>query len=73
MNRLLMLLLAFDQVLNVLIGSGYCDETLSAFAHRRGGWRRVVINGIFFWQLDHCRASFESELKRRHLPVEYRV
>ena len=64
--------LSVDQVFNVLIGSGYADEALSAFAHRRGGWRRAVINALFFWQEDHCRDSYYSEMNRRHLPPEYR-
>ncbi len=71
-DRLLPFLVAVDQVANTMIGSGYPDETLSAFAHRRQGWRRTVINGLFFWQTDHCAEAFASELKRRHLPREYR-
>ena len=65
--------IAVDQVFNVLIGSGYADETLSAFAHRKGGWRRATINALFFWQVDHCQESYFSEMNRRHLPPEYRT
>lgn len=71
MRRLLNFLIWLDQGLNVFIGSGFCDETLSAMAHRKGGWRRDVINGLFFWQEDHCEASYYSEIERRHLPAEY--
>jgi hypothetical protein len=67
------LLIAIDQLLNVLIGSGWADETLSAFFHRRGGWRRTVINWMFFWQNDHCLQAHRSEIDRRHLPPEYRT
>ncbi len=71
-RRLWNLILWIDQGLNVLIGSGYCDETLSAYAHRKGDWRRSFINGLFFWQGDHCQIAFLSEMNRRHLPPEYR-
>jgi hypothetical protein len=65
-------LIAIDQVFNVLIGSGWADETLSAFAHRKGGWRRKFINSLFFWQQDHCAESYNSEKLRKQLPPEYR-
>jgi hypothetical protein len=29
---------------------------------------RNIINALFFWQVDHCRDAYESELKRHHLP-----
>lgn len=70
-------LVALDQTLNALIG-GWADETISARAHRNSGksrrWARArkVIDGIFFWQKNHCRAAYDSEATRRHLPPEYR-
>lgn len=77
------LLIAFDQLLNCLVwikgdGFGYADETLSARAWRLSAkceWARYVriaIDVLFFWDKDHCRGSYLSELKRKHLPVEYR-
>lgn len=71
-KRLFQLLIVFDQVFNVLIGSGFADEVLSAYAHRKGGWRRKAINALFFWQDDHCRAAFAAEVERRQLPPMYR-
>ncbi len=71
-RRLWNLILWVDQGLNVLIGSGFCDETLSAYAHRKGGHLRNAINALFFWQDDHCADAYLSELNRRHLPPEYR-
>lgn len=76
--RLLQLAIALDQVANTLAG-GWADETLSARAWRCRATRRRwcmayrVINALFFWQADHCRASYESELARRQLPAEYRT
>lgn len=68
--------IAFDQLCNTLCG-GMPDETLSARAereHREGlrSWPRTIINVLFFWQADHCKESFESELARRHLPEMYK-
>lgn len=78
------LLIAIDQVLNTLLG-GLADETLSARAHRMRvkrhkywGWTANAIDALFFWQKDeqgqrnHCKASYESEISRRHLPHHYK-
>lgn len=65
------LLIAVDQLVNAALG-GWCDETLSARAHRCG-WtvREALINALFF-DRDHCRNSFVSERIRSQLPKEYR-
>jgi len=71
------ILIAFDQLLNTLIG-GCADETLSSHAyrmHRDGkpwGFLRRVIDAIFFWQTEHCYESYISEKERRQLPPEFR-
>lgn len=77
MTRLLRLAIALDQVANVLAG-GHPDETLSARAYRlravKRTWRLAyrTINTVFWWQADHCAASYEAERLRHHLPPEYR-
>lgn len=67
--------IAFDQLLNTFFG-GYADETLSARAYRlrNKGWERwyKVFNTVFFWQENHCKAAYDSELERKHLPKDYR-
>lgn len=81
---MLQVLIAIDQLLNTLIG-GKADETLSARAHRMRlkrqkywGWTADAIDALFFWQKDehgqrnHCKRSYESEIKRRHLPPHYK-
>lgn len=69
------ILVALDQLINTFIG-GYADETLSSRAHRRRlrgkGGVAWVIDHIFFLQDEHCKASYESELERAQLPVEFR-
>ena len=70
--------IAMDQLLNACIG-GMADETLSARAYRLApvsyGWRftrRVIDALFFFFDPDHCAASYFAEVARKHLPREYR-
>lgn len=78
-GRLRQFVIWLDQGLNVVIGSGYADETLSAYFHRRGDWRERAVNAIFFWQRDergirnHCERAWMSEFARNHMPREYRA
>lgn len=67
---------ALDQLVNALLG-GYADETLSSRAYRleleRGRtWARKLIDGLFFFDKDHCKESYESEVLRRQLPPSMR-
>lgn len=73
------LLIALDQLLNTVVwikgdGFGFADETLSARAWRlrdqSNAWRRI--DRLLFWDPDHCRVSYESEVLRHHLPGHYR-
>lgn len=69
--------IAFDQLINTLLGS-QPDETLSAKAWRMRlvskPWKvaQVVIDAIFFWQNEHCKQSYAAEFERKQLPSEYR-
>lgn len=63
--------IAIDQLVNALLG-GYADETLSARAYRTQSPLERYIDAIFFWDENHCRTSFQSELERRQLPPQYR-
>lgn len=67
---------ALDQLVNALLG-GWPDETLSSRAWRwelagKRSWPRKVIDRLFFWESEHCRESYESELARRQWPPELR-
>ncbi len=69
-------LIAVDQLANTLTG-GMADETLSARVYRielNGGnyWPRRFIDGLFFWQENHCARSWQAEYARHHLPASYR-
>lgn len=82
-HNLKQLAIAIDQLFNVILACLLCekawaDMTLSAQAYRweRDGvrsWCRKVIDTIFFWEIDHCRQSYESELARLQSPPETRV
>lgn len=67
-------LIALDQQANALTG-GKADETLSSRAYRAdlngrifGRIFRPMIDGIFFWQYDHCYNSYLEEVERKQLP-----
>jgi hypothetical protein len=74
------IVIGLDQTLNCLFRLdgewGQPDETLSARAWRvrekHPRWH-IWIDWIFFWEVDHCRVSFEAEVARRHLPGVYAV
>lgn len=74
-------LIAFDQFVNTLVyikgdGWGFADETLSARAWRlreESPYPYRIINGLFFWQENHCKEAYESEKNNKHLPEEYGV
>ena len=60
-----------DQGANVILLGGWPDETISARAWREN-WRiRPAIDRLFFWESNHCQASYEWELARRDLPRGY--
>lgn len=55
------LLVAASRLLNTLLG-GRHNEMLSSRLYRERNWFGVfVIDTIFFWEKDHCRASYEWE------------
>lgn len=67
---------ALDQLVNALF-AGFADETLSSRAYRlsveRGcHWPKRIIDLIFFWQSEHCKTAYESELERAHLRPKMR-
>lgn len=81
MQYLRFVLIAIDQLANALLG-GYADETLSSRIHRgavlatkpRRRWliARRVVNGLFWWQTDHCYGAYRSELRRYQMPPSMR-
>ena len=71
--RLKQILIAIDQLANAIIG-GWADETLSSRAWRENRTRLVAfIDCLFFWEKNHCKASYISERERLQLPPEFRA
>lgn len=77
LNYFLRLLLAIDQLLNVLICNGEPDETISSAAYRMErdgrfwGFMRPVIDTLFWFQPNHCRKAYESEVLRLQYAKEF--
>lgn len=83
-HNLKQLLIAIDQVVNVLIcmivapnKKAFCDESLSSHAFRlemeKGiTWPRRLIDALLFFDADHCQESYLSEIERRQLPPSMR-
>jgi hypothetical protein len=72
-------LIALDQALNTLVklsdGWGYADEMLSARAWRlreHHPYLMKFIEGLFFWDDNHCFECYLIEVERKQLPTEYR-
>lgn len=72
--------IAIDQLINTALG-GWADETLSSRIWREAkrqppqrSWRVLyrAVNGLFFWQRNHCRSAYERERGRWHLPPDLR-
>lgn len=74
--------IALDQLGNVLVSCAFgekawADETLSAHAwrwHLNGvrNWPYRLIDALLFWQKDHCRRAYESEVGGFQLPEQER-
>lgn len=83
-HNLTQLAIAVDQFANVLVSmfvepnkKAWSDMTLSAncYAHSLNGRWTIpmwIIDHMFFWQDEHCKQAYESELERAHLPPSVR-
>jgi len=81
-QRILNILIAIDQLAWVVLtlGKGYPDETISAALWRMeqqgkiaGRVFRPLVDLLFLpIERDHCRLSFESEVRGAHLPATYK-
>ena len=68
-DYILNVLVAIDRVVNAAL-RGDPDETLSSVAYRNardgspwGFWRKVI-DGLFFWQPEHCKTAYDHDRKR---------
>lgn len=63
---------ALSRLGNAIIG-GHSGEMFSARVHRCN-WLTLeeILNGLFFWEPDHCAGCYETEILDRDRPEEYR-
>lgn len=80
MSYFIRVLLAIDQLLNVILCNGAPDETMSAASyrmHRDGrfwGFMMPVIDMLFWWQgPQHCYRAYLKELDRTQYPDDYKT
>lgn len=55
----------------VFITNYVCGCHLSGWRHYVKGdrkWPCILIDHIFFWQENHCKTAYESELLQKQLP-----
>lgn len=72
--------IGIDQLINTFFFGGFADETISARAwreevfhgHGKWTWVRGTLDALFFWEINHCKNAWDSEMQRRQMPVEYR-
>tara|TARA_R110000803_G_scaffold77667_1_gene142513 strand:+ start:333 stop:665 length:333 start_codon:yes stop_codon:yes gene_type:complete len=77
MRRVKNLLIAFDQFVWVVVtlGWGYPDETISSASYRyekEALWAKIMrplVDTLFFFEKDHCRIAYQSEVLRTHAPL----
>ena len=82
LHNLKQLLICIDQLANVLIGlcggrKAWADETMSAHAwrmylERNRSWAYKLVDALFWFDKDHCKESYESEVLKRQLPPSMR-
>jgi hypothetical protein len=71
------IMIAVDQLFNCILG-GMPDETISAKVWRMRDrhiiWEqlRITIDILFWFDDNHCRESYESELYRKQISSEYK-
>nr|WP_294508636.1 pseudouridine synthase [uncultured Bilophila sp.] len=59
------------------VGLWWADETISAHcwrwhASKVRSWPRAVVDTLLFWDNEHCRESYISEVMRAQSPPETR-
>lgn len=83
LHNLKQLFVAIDQVLTVLVFmvlfpkiKSWADETFSARCHRLAlngiMFPEKIVDGIFFFDKNHCAESYKSELEGKQLPPSLR-
>ncbi len=72
------ILIAFDQFLGAWWPGSFPDETFSARCWRERekpfwGRMRRLVDRLFWWDQNHCKGSFDNEIRRTQAPPETRI
>lgn len=69
-------LIAVDQLINTIC-MGWPDETFSSRCWRwyldGKKWPCYIVDTLLFFDIEHCKNSFESEVLRKQAPPETRL
>ena len=55
---------ALSQLGNTMIGGKNANESISGRSYREGWKLETWIDRLFFWQVRHCKASYENDVHR---------
>jgi hypothetical protein len=66
---LIRLLDSVSQFINVALLNGDANESISGRAHRSAWWAEKVIDTIFWFDPEHCRNAYLSDLARAYALV----
>lgn len=78
MSKLKRVFIALDQLLGTIFLNDHMpDETISSRCWRweKDGvrsWPRKLVDALFFWDKNHCQASYRSEQLALQQPQEFR-
>jgi hypothetical protein len=59
-----------SRFVNAALLGGSTHQTTSSRAHLEWPRGRLLINAVFFWQDDHCKASWQTEVKHAKRTLE---
>jgi hypothetical protein len=59
-----------SRFVNAALLGGSTHQTTSSRAHLEWPRGRRFINAVFFWQDDHCKASWQTEVKHAKRTLE---
>jgi len=55
---------SISQLLNVLLLDGDANESISGRSYRESWKSEKVINFVFFWEPEHCKLAYYTDLAR---------
>lgn len=73
LNWLLKLCTLSSQIINALVFNGNVDETISGRVYRERRYQiEKIINGIFWFDEDHCKKSHDKDIDFAEFIMKYK-